>query len=130
MSRSDQIFPSYIKLDLNPDQPKAGWEDGCRRCQRCGKSWPNLSVFSPSPCCNVASGIVKTAKPDMSWHDAVMKLIHVKFERFYEKWNEGLTDEELYWTNTESNVSDDEISEGMQEIEKLISEDNHARADR
>lgn len=130
MSRSDHTFPSYIKIDLDPDKPKAGWDSGCRRCSKCSMSWPNVPVFSPSPCHNVAAGIVKSAKPEMSWHDAVLALFKARFDKYYEKWNEGLSDEELYWTNTESKVSDAEISEGMKEIEKMISEEHHARADR
>lgn len=119
MSRSNNSFPSYVKLDINPARPKKGWDDGCRRCSECGKSWPNIASFSPSPCHNVTAGIVKTSPPDMTWPAAVKELLRAKFNKYYEQWNEGTSDEELYWTE-ESVPSEQEISEGMKEIEKLI----------
>jgi hypothetical protein len=128
MSRTDGTYPSYVKVNLDAAHPKDGWNDGCRRCSNCGKSWPNVAVFSPSPCHNVVAGIVKSGTPDMPWAKAVSELRHAKFERYYEKWNDGASDEELYWTK-ENDPSDYEMSEGMREIEKIIGnmEDSNAR---
>lgn len=121
MSRSDGSFPSYVKMDLDPQQPRPGWNKGCRRCSNCGRNWPNVAVFSPSPCHDVDAGIVSTSAPDMTWSVAVHELLDAKFEKYYDRWNEGLSDEELYWTvDSSTSVSESEINEGMKEIENLL----------
>lgn len=119
MSRSDGTYPGYVKLTYSKTNPPEDWDEGARRCIQCKKNWPNLSEFSPSPCCNHQAGIVADATPDTNWPDAYSDLLRFRFDRFYEKWNDGATDIELCWNNTEP-VSDDEVCEGIKEINSLI----------
>lgn len=121
MSRSDGEFPLYTKLDYNVDDPPEGWNQGCRRCATCKKNWPNIPGFSPSPCCNYQTGIVADGTPDMSWQDAYRELMNFRFDRFYEKYNEGASDVELCW-NSNERPSEQEISEGLDKLNSLISE--------
>lgn len=124
MSRSDGQYPSYVKLNVDPHKPPTGWDHGARRCIRCKKAWPNLAIFSPSPCCNENAGQSNTAEPDMSWADAVQHLLRAKFDRYYEKWNEGATDEQLMWmVDDDMPFSEHEYKEGLKEIERLISQE-------
>lgn len=122
MTRSNGSFPTFTKTDLDPRSPKTGWNVGCRRCMQCGKNWPNISAFSPSPCCNTQSGIVGDGTPEMDWSSAVKQLLSLKFERLYERWNEGVSDEQLMWLTPpdKSLVSELEISEGLDEIDRII----------
>jgi hypothetical protein len=123
MPRSDGKYPHYVKLDVDPHNPPDGWDEGCRRCIVCKKNWPNIAVFSPSPCCNQQAGIVADGMPDVNWKEAVHYLLHSKFDKFYERWNEEATDEELRWISVEDfPVSEQEMNEGMQEIEALIAD--------
>lgn len=126
MSRSDGVYPSYAKLELDPNKPPAGWDYGARRCIKCKKSWPNMGIFSPSPCCNENAGVVNTAEPDMSWAEALSEVLRVRFERYYEKWNEGASDEQLMWmVDDDMPFSEHEYEEGLKEIERLISQEQH-----
>lgn len=119
MTRSDGKFPQYARLDLNRKDPPNGWNEGSRRCIKCKKDWPNLPEFSPSPCCDERAGIVSDGEVDISWPDAYAELMRFRFNRIYEKWNEGTTDIELAWANDEA-FSDEEISEGMKKLTTLI----------
>lgn len=121
MSRSDHTYPSYVKLDIDHQRPPTGWKDGSRRCGACGKNWPNLGMFSPTPCCNAQGGIVSDGTPDVTWPEAVSALLHFRFEKYYDRWNEGVTDEQIKWVDIHTGISDAEMSEGMKEIEQLIS---------
>lgn len=126
MSRSDGEYPGYIKLQIDPKRPVEGWNDGARRCIACKKAWPNLALFSPSPCCNANAGVVSSAEPDMSWESAVKSLLHARFERYYEKWNEGASDEQLMWlVDDDMSFSEHEYKEGLKEIENLISQEQY-----
>lgn len=122
MSRSDGSFPVYNKLDLDKDHPRKDWDEGCRRCIQCGKSWPNISSFSPSPCCSVAAGTVGNMSPDMSWKEAVIALHTSRFERIYSVWNEDMSDEQLSWIpDSEADpISEQDIIDGLEEIDQLI----------
>lgn len=122
MSRSTNIYPSYVKLDLDQRKPPEGWRDGVRRCIICDRNWPNLPIFVPTPCCNAVGGIVLDANPDMTWPEAVSALFHFRFERYYDKWNEGITDEQMKWIDIDLPVSDEEMSEGMQEIDAFLNQ--------
>lgn len=121
MTRSDGTFPSYVKLNLSFDDPPKDWNVGVRRCIQCGKNWPNLNHFSPSPCCNAQAGVVADAIPDMGWEVALRDLLRFRFERYYERWNEGFTDEQLMFVEGIDTLppSEEEISDGMAEIERL-----------
>lgn len=121
MGRSNGTFPSYVRLDLDHRQPPDGWKDGARKCIECGRNWPNVAAFVPTPCCDKVGGIVMDAVPDMTWPEAVSALLHFRFNRYYEKWNEGMSDAELNWSQ-EFPVNDDEVSEGMKEIEEFLSD--------
>lgn len=89
----------------------------------CNKDWPNISVFSPSPCCNAQAGVVATAQPEMTWGRAVKELMYFRFERYYENWNEGVTDEEMTWLDLgEMPYTEHEYVEGIKEIERIISQ--------
>lgn len=121
MGRSSGVFPSYVRLDINHRRPPEGWDQGSKRCIICDKNWPNLTVFVPTPCCDAIGGTIGDGKPDMTWPQAVSDLIHFRFEKWYDKWNEGASDVDLNWNN-EYPVSEDDVREGMREIEKFISD--------
>jgi hypothetical protein len=120
MARSDETFPAYAKLDYSKDNPPKLWDQGCRRCSVCKRNWPNVPEFSPSPCCNHQAGIVADGMPDMDWPSAYHDLQMFRFERFYEKYNEGTSDVELCW-NTNDEPSEQEISEGLEKLNSFIS---------
>jgi len=94
MSRSTGTFPAYSKLKLNPDEFPKGYWDSSVECKECGTLWPNTHLFTPTICCGKGSRIVETA-PDMRWPEAVSALHEKRFNDLYERWNEGLTDEQL-----------------------------------
>lgn len=119
LTRYDGTFPHYTKLEYNKSSPPQGWNEGARRCMECKRDWPNLPEFSPSPCCNMQAGVVSDASTEMTWADAYGALMLFRFERIYEKWNDGMTDVELIWTSNES-YNEDLINEGLEEINSLI----------
>lgn len=119
MSRKDGEFPPYTKLRYHKDSPPEGWNEGARRCIECKKDWPNLPEFAPSPCCNQQCGVVGDATPEGTWRTAYAELLKFRFERYYEKWNDGASDIELCW-NDNAEVSDSEISEGLEKLNALI----------
>ena len=119
MSRRDGNYPPYAKLEYSKNDPPEGWNDGARRCIGCKKDWPNVPEFSPSPCCNYQAGIVADALPEMTWDTALTELKRFRFERFYEKWNDGASDIELCWNNHEP-ISDEVISEGLEKLNSFI----------
>lgn len=121
MSRTDGNFPPYSKLEYSKQNPPDGWNVGSRRCIGCKKDWPNVADFSPSPCCNYQAGVVADGFPDMDWETAYIELMRFRFERYYEKWNDGATDIELCW-NTHESISEQEISEGLEKLNSFISE--------
>lgn len=119
MSRTDGQFPPHIKLDYDKNTPPEGWNNGARRCIACKKDWPNMPEFSPSPCCDQQAGTVMDTVPDMNWRVAYAELLKFRFEKYYEKWNDGVSDVELCWNHNEQ-VSDQEISEGLEKLNALI----------
>ena len=105
MSRRDGVFPPYVKLDLDKEvwQPKLpDYYDQSRCCNNCGTGWPNLDYFRMSPCCNDITTIVPGG-PDMRWPDAVDALQKFRFEKYYDKYNDGLSDEELAFEEVKKN---------------------------
>jgi hypothetical protein len=126
MSRKNNTFPKYLKLTIDPDNPPEDlWERGSRKCAKCGVQWPNYSIFHPSPCCN-QSTYVQPGDPEMTWPTAVKRLLAARFERYYEQWNEDVTDEEIMWDDSiEDNFPIDEqaLRQGMEEIDRLIGEE-------
>jgi hypothetical protein len=124
MSRSDGTFPSYSTIEISAIDPPDGWNDGARKCRACGKNWPRVRHFSPSPCCGVEAGIVTTSRPDMTWDIAAKALLNSRFEKYYERWNEGITDEQIAWVTTEGETfSDADFAQGLEEIERLCSQE-------
>jgi hypothetical protein len=121
MSRTDGTYPSYVRLDIDANNPPKDWNDGARRCEYCTKDWPNVSTFSPSPCCGANANIVSTATPDMTWPLAVKMLLTHRFDKWYERWNDGASDEDLTWVQAiEVPYSEQELEEGLEEIANLI----------
>jgi hypothetical protein len=61
----------------------------------------------------------------MTWGEAVVKLLHARFERYYEKWNDDVTDEALLFDTTLDDrfaISENDLREGLDEIDRLIGE--------
>jgi hypothetical protein len=126
MSRKDQTYPKYVKLKIDPDVPPNDlWERGSRQCVSCGINWPNYSIFNPSPCCDQPTNIVE-ATSELTWAESVKKLLNSRFERYYEKWNEQVTDEALLFDDSVEipsfDIDKSQYEEGMAEIERLIGE--------
>jgi hypothetical protein len=126
MTRSTGRYPSYVKISLDPELPPDGWNEGIRRCMSCKKAWPNLGIFSPSPCCNVHAGISmgEELHPDMTWSAAVKALLIYRFEKYYERWNEGLSDEDLVNLGNGVPYSDIKEKDIIGELEDLLELDS------
>lgn len=127
MSRKDRLFPKYVKLEIHPENPPADlYERGSKRCAKCGTHWPAYSIFLPTPCCN-QNAESTDHPPDMPWFVAVKKLHSSRFERYYEKWNDDVTDESiLFDPNIEiplTDVEEEQLREGLEEIDRLIGEE-------
>jgi hypothetical protein len=116
MSRSDGKFPKVHKVTLtNADVPE-DWSVS-RRCVSCNKHWPDHAAFAPTPCCD--SAIVRQqVPPDMSWQDAVFVLKEKAFDRAYDEWNEGFSDEQLLWEDvtTDGALDDAKINDALEEF--------------
>jgi len=124
MSRKDRKFPKHIVLKIDGENPPADlWERGSRRCIKCGTQWPAYSIFNPSPCCNANAAVIPEA-PSMTWSEAVKRLLFARFERYYEKWNDDVTDEALLFDESIDAfpISEDDLREGLAEIDRLIGE--------
>lgn len=125
MSRKTQTFPKYVKLKIDQDSPPADlWERGSRKCQKCDTKWPCYSIFNPSPCCDSNTEVL-TSDPEMTWREAVKRLLKGRFERYYEKWNDDVTDEALVWDQSIDDnfpIREEDLRQGLEEIERLISE--------
>jgi len=125
MSRKNKTFPKYVKLKIEKDSHPADlWEKGSRRCSKCNTQWPAYSIFNPSPCCNANTAVVD-ASPHMTWSEAVKQLLDARFERYYDKWNDDVTDEALLWDESIEDgypISEEDLRDGIVEIERLIGE--------
>jgi hypothetical protein len=126
MSRKNNIFPKYVKLKIDKDNPPADlWERGARRCLKCRAQWPAYSIFNPSPCCNASTEVLPNESSHLTWSESVEKLLEVRFERYYDKWNDNVTDEELIWDRSiEDDLPMDEeaLKQGLEEIDRLTGE--------
>lgn len=95
MSRSTGSFPHYTKIDVDPNEfPKDYW-NASQVCPNCETRWPSSHLFSITPCCGEKATVDTHAAPDMRWPDAIKSLLTVRFENFYEKYNEGKSDDQL-----------------------------------
>lgn len=125
MSRKDGTFPKYVKLKIDKNSPPADlFERGSRKCIKCDTHWPCYSIFNPSPCCNANTAPVE-GTPSMTWVEATRQLLLARFERYYEKWNDDVTDEALLFDATLEDrfpINEDDLREGMDEIDRLIGE--------
>jgi hypothetical protein len=61
----------------------------------------------------------------MTWPLAVKMLLMNRFEKWYERWNDGATDEDLVWLDIEVPYTEDELVEGLEEIENLVNSRNN-----
>jgi hypothetical protein len=118
MSRSDGKFPSYVKLEIDPDQWPENYHDKARQCVGCAKLWPHPHLFDPSPCCDCETEVVE-ATPDMRWPDAVHHLLEARFNRWYEEYNDGLADEQLAWEEviTHGEIDAEKTKKAIESIE-------------
>lgn len=123
MSRKDSVYPKHVKLKIDPKNPPADlFERGSRRCVKCGTQWPNYSIFTPSPCCEGASQNIATP-PHMTWEESSRLLLHARFERYYEKWNDDVTDEAIIYDESikaEIAIDPELLAQGLEEIEVII----------
>jgi len=120
MSRSDGRMPAYIPLDIDKDLWPANYWDNSRRCtgENCGLKWPDTHLFTTSPCCK-SNTIREEGPPDIRWPEAVSRLLHLRFERFYEEWNEGRSDEELAWEDVKTGGEYDH-NKASKEVDRFI----------
>jgi len=123
MSRKDKTFPKYVKLKIDKDSPPADlWERGARKCLKCNSLWPSYSIFNPSPCCNVTTEVLPSETPFTTWSESVEKLLEARFERYYDKWNDNVTDEEILWDESIQDdfpIDEEDLKKGLEEIERL-----------
>jgi len=97
MSRSKGTFPRYSKVDVDPELWPLRYWDASRFCESCGTRWPNTHLFSKCPTCDIGTTIDEHSAPDMRWPDAVKSYLASRFEKLYERYNEGRTDQELIY---------------------------------
>jgi len=95
MSRSTGTFPSYTRIDLDPEHWPADYWGSSLVCQACETRWPSHDLFKRSPCCDIGTQLDENNAPDMRWPDAIKAHLTRSFEQFYEQYNEGTTDQEL-----------------------------------
>lgn len=120
MARTNQRFPSYDKIGIDPDDvPEDFWTIGSRRCISCGVRWPNNHYFVWCPDCNKGTRKVDSA-PDMSWREAVSHLLRARFESLYEEWNENISDDQIAWVAPPVQYTEKEFAEGMRDIEDFL----------
>ncbi len=112
MGRSTGVFPRNIRLDIDPAKWPDNYYDRSYQCTECGENWPHTHLFSAKSMCCDANTQSKKESPSMRWPDAVFSLLSKRFDRFYDEYNEGITDDEL-------GLNPEEIAEG---IERLITE--------
>jgi hypothetical protein len=123
MSRHDGSFPEYTKIDVSPDEWPLGYWEKARECTGCGFNWPHPHLFEPSPCCNEPTNLID-GTPGLRWPEAVAKLLSVRFERWYDEYNEGVSDEQLPWEDLKTNGDFDE-DKAKAEVEQLINQVRH-----
>lgn len=97
MSRSTGTFPRYTKLEISPNDWPKNYYNSCRYCEVCEFNWPASHLFIDCPFCGERTDIDDANPPDIRWPDAINHLLNARFEKFYEKYNEDLTDEQLIW---------------------------------
>ena len=95
MNRTDGKFPAYEKIEIDPEVWPTNYWDSSLKCPSCATLWPNQVLFIMTPCCKVKAKINTGEAPDMRWPEAVKRLLTARFERIYDEWNEGYTDEQL-----------------------------------
>lgn len=102
MSRSDGEFPKYQRLEIDENEWPVDYWESHRRCSSCGAKWPDTVAFAVSPCCGNPT-TRDSGPPDLRWDKAISALKHREFEKFYEEWNEGVSDEQLDWIELMTN---------------------------
>jgi len=58
----------------------------------------------------------------MVWVEAVSKLLHARFERYYNQWNDDVTDEAIVYDESikaEFPIDPDMLAQGLEEIERI-----------
>ena len=104
-------FPKYSKIEVDKEIWPPKYWDASRVCLACKARWPNVHLFSDSPCCGVETEIDDKNAPDMRWPDAVNSYLHGRFNKLYESYNGGRTDQELVY-------EDEKVKEGF-DFEKV-----------
>lgn len=123
MSRYDGSFPKYVKLDLHSDEWPLGYWDQARECSSCGFHWPHPHLFEPSPCCNEPTNLID-GSPEIRWPEAISRLLLARFNRWYEEYNEGVSDEQLPWEDVKTGGHYDE-EKAKAEVEQLLNRVHH-----
>jgi hypothetical protein len=126
MTRTNRLFPKYVKLEIDPDNPPSDlYERGSRRCLKCSMRWPAYSIFLPTPCCNQNAELIQDP-PDVTWAKAVQMLHQMRFERYYEKWNDNVTDEVILFDDSIEiplfDFDEEQLREGLEEIDRIVGE--------
>ncbi len=107
MPRSDGKFPKYHRVDIDPEiWPNKYW-DASRWCPSCETHWPHIFIFAKSPCCGIETEIDEENAPDMRWPDAVKAYLTSRFEHLYDKYNEGLSDQDLVYEDAKEQADFD-----------------------
>lgn len=127
MSRSDGRFPKYNKLEVDAAQWPEAYYDKSQKCAECGTAWPHPHIFKPSPCCDAPTKL-QHGPPDMRWPDALKLLHEARFERVYEQWNEGKSDEDLEREELQHIAETLTDEDAAEEVERLMDEISSERA--
>jgi hypothetical protein len=118
MGRLEGTYPTYSKIDVDPQEwPDSYWESS-RECPKCKKQWPAIGLFHESPCCG-ATTILAEEVPDMRWPEAVTALLTYRFNKWYDEYNENVDDDKLPWTDITTNGQFDE-TKAQAEVEALL----------
>lgn len=113
-------YPEYNKLDIDSEVVPENYYDSSAVCKGCGTRWPNIGFFNKRSLCCYTEITISSIQPDFTWKDAVSKLNHIRFEVFYEKFNNGLNETEQLWLGTPLDVSDKDVRNIMKEVDTQI----------
>lgn len=112
MGRLNGTYPSYSRLKFDPEIWPDHYWDKCRECTNCEEiCWPALDEFKTSPCCTAPTKVVEGISPNIRWPEALKQLLTFRFDTWYDKYNENVSDERLHWEDlkTAGKVDDGKV---------------------
>jgi hypothetical protein len=85
----------YQKLQIDLDQWPPNYYKSSRNCPLCQIRWPDMEWFDHCPKCDAPTESRSTKAPSLRWPDAAKRLLHARFDNFYEEWNSQEIEDEF-----------------------------------